>query len=144
MAMLNVREFGCCHCGESFDCMSSSILSDVRHSPAIPQLKNGRATAKIIISSRSLCPVQLVAWLGRGALDIETKSFTGVPVYTKKTHTLMTIEILFSQDTAIFLTKNGAGSTRPTWYMPSAFQRGSLRCELLLQEPSLLQVSDCA
>lgn len=42
MAILNVREFGCCHCGESFDCISSSILSDVRHSPAIPQLKNER------------------------------------------------------------------------------------------------------
>lgn len=41
MAILNVREFGCCHTGESFDCISFSILRDVRHSPAIPHLQTG-------------------------------------------------------------------------------------------------------
>lgn len=45
MAILNVREFGCCQTGESFDCISSSILRDVRHSPAIPQLQT-RETEK--------------------------------------------------------------------------------------------------
>lgn len=41
MAMLNVREFGRCRCGEPFACIDSSIVSAARHSPEIPQLENG-------------------------------------------------------------------------------------------------------
>ena len=40
MAMLNVRELGRCRCGEPFDCIDSSIVSAVRHSPEIPQLQD--------------------------------------------------------------------------------------------------------
>lgn len=39
MAMLNVREFGRCRSGDSLDCIDSSIVSAVRHSPEIPQLQ---------------------------------------------------------------------------------------------------------
>lgn len=40
MAMLNVREFGRCRSGEPLDCIDSSIVSAVRHSPEIPQLQD--------------------------------------------------------------------------------------------------------
>lgn len=87
IAILKVREFGCCQTGESFDCISFSILRDVRHSPAIPQLQT-RGIEKKSISGpndeNNMSPVHqaaarctlIVSRMGGGGVYTAAKMYT--------------------------------------------------------------------